>query len=252
MATEKKTLNFPFEIKQEDIEETGVFKGYGSVFGNKDSHSDIVMPGAFTKSLLKGGRNGTGVAMLLQHDTRKPIGIWTLLAEDKKGLRVEGQLAMKTKDGQETFELMKMGALKGLSIGFDTIIDEIDKDKNVRFIKEVELWEISPVTFGSNKKATITMVKEFIKQAKTERELEKALRESDIFSKTDAQHVISLIKAVLRDSKLVEAEEDENKRNNELLSVILDGLKAANLKAEPEQVSENEMDNILESLKEIN
>jgi len=242
MAVENKTLNFSFELKQEDIEENGIFRGYGSVFGNKDSHYDIVMPGAFTKTILKNGRNGNGVAMLLQHDSRRPIGVWNMLAEDAKGLRVEGQLAMKTKDGQETYELMKMGALKGLSIGYDSIIDEIDKKKGVRYLKEVALWEISPVTFGANLKATITEVKDFkevIKQATTERELEKALRESDIFSKVDAQHVISLIKTVLRDSKSEEQEFDEGS-----LSDLLDGLKGFN-----EMTETNE---ILNSLQKIN
>ncbi len=226
---ENKILNFPFEIKQEDVEESGIFKGYGSVFNNKDAHYEIIMPGAFTKTILKGGRNGNGVAMLYQHDARRPIGIWTLLAEDKKGLRVEGQLAMKTKDGKETFELMKIGALKGLSIGYDTIIDEMDKDKKVRFIKEVDLWEISPVTFGANKKATVTNVKkidiEKIKEAKTERELEKVLREADGFSECSAKFLVKMCKPWLR-----EALKEENGTSEEalLLSAILDSLKETN------------------------
>ena len=237
--TEKKILNVPFEIKQDDIEETGIFKGYGSIFGNKDSHSDVVMPGAFTKTLLKGGRNGTGVAMLYQHDSRRPIGVWNMLAEDKKGLKVEGQLAMKTQDGQETYELMKMGALKGLSIGYDSKIYEWDEKKKIRYLKEVDLWEISPVTFGANLRATVTSVKELkeiLQNAKTERELEKALRESDIFSKTDAQHVISLIKAALRDSKAIEKDDSG-------LSAILDDLKLIN--------KDMEMTDILGSLQNI-
>ena len=222
MATDKKFLNVPFELKADDIEETGVFKGYGSIFGNKDSHSDIVMPGAFISTILKGGRNGTGVAMLLQHDSRKPIGVWNMLAEDKKGLKVEGQLAMKTKDGQETYELMKLGALKGLSIGYDVVVEEIDSKKKIRFLKEVDLWEISPVTFGANVKATVTSVKEVfevLKNAKTEREIERALRDSEIFSKSNALHLISVIKSTLRDS---EPRKDDGES---VLPMILDSMK---------------------------
>ena len=224
MATETKYIDVPFEIKADDVEETGIFKGYGSVFGNKDSHWDIVMPGAFTKTLLKGGRNKTGVAMLYQHDSKRPIGIWNLLAEDKKGLRVEGQLAMKTQLGAETYELMKMGALKGLSIGYDTVLDEIDEKKKCRYIKEAELWEISPVTFGSNVKAQVLSVKS-IKDAKTIREIEDALRESGQ-SKAEAQHFIAIIKEALRDS-------EKNKElnvpiDNDPLLGILDNLKKMN------------------------
>lgn len=243
MPAEKKFLTFPFELKAEDLEETGIFKGYGAVFGNKDSHHDIIMPGAFTNTLLKGGRNGNGVAMLLQHDARRPIGVWNLLAEDKKGLKVEGQLVMKTKDGQETYELMKAGALKGLSIGYDTIIDEVDKKKRVRYLKEIALWEISPVVFASNIRAVITAVKEFkelIKQATTERELEKALRESDIFSKNDAQHVISLIKSSLREAEI----DNKSEIDNDTLFGILDSLKMVNRNIQTAE--------ILGSLKEIN
>ena len=176
---ENEILNVPFEVKESDIAETGSFKGYGSIFGNKDSHSDIILPGAFSKTIANGGRNGTGVAMLFQHDVRRPIGIWKQLVEDNKGLKVEGQLAMGTQDGKETYELMKMGALKGLSIGYDSVIHEIDEKKKIRYLKEVELWEISPVVFAANKRAVVLSVKA-IEEAKTEREFEDLLREAGI------------------------------------------------------------------------
>ncbi len=245
MTTDKNMI-VPFEIKQDDIQETGIFKGYGAVFGNKDSHHDIMMPGAFTKTLLKGGRNGTGVAMLKQHDSRKPIGIWTMLAEDNKGLRVEGQLAMKTQDGQETYELMKMGALKGLSVGFDTIIDEYDSKKKVRYLKEVDLWEVSPVTFGANLKAQITSVKkidiERIKEAKTERELEGALREVEGLSECSAKLLVKMCKPFLR-----EAVKANDGIKDTMLDAILGSLKSVN-----QQIVDGNMTDILNSLKRIN
>jgi len=239
MTTENKMV-VPFELKADDITEEGIFKGYGSVFGNKDSHSDIMMPGAFTKTLLAGGRNGTGVAMLKQHDSHRPIGVWNLLAEDNKGLRVEGQLAMKTQDGRDTYELMKIGALKGLSVGYDSVITEFDEKKKCRYLKEVELWEVSPVTFGANTKATITSVKEFIKNAKTVRDLEDILRDSG-YSKAEAQQFIAICKAALRDSEVVVKPESET------LSVILDGLKSVNKK-----IIDSGMNDILKGLQQIN
>ncbi len=221
---DKPVLDMPFEVKAEDIEESGLFKGYASTFGGKpDAHGDIVLPGAFTKTLAKGGRNGTGIAMLWQHRTDEPIGTWPELVEDKRGLKVTGQLIREIPTGDKAYHLLKQGAVKHLSMGYDTIIDEMDMKKKIRYLKEVDLWEISPVVFPANLKAkvvTVKDIKELIQQAKTERELEKALRESDLFSKTDAQHVISLLKARLRDSGTM----DEAG-----LSIILGSLKEVNL-----------------------
>lgn len=227
-AIETNVLTFPFEIKAEDLNEDGVFKGYASVFGNKDSHNDIIMPGAFAKSISVGGRNGTGVAMLYQHDSHRPIGIWTSINEDQKGLRVEGKLALGTQDGREVYELMKMKALQGLSIGYDSIVHERDEKKNVRYLKEVDLWEISPVTFASNKKATIIDVKqidiEAIKLINNERDLETFLRESGRFSKNAAIHVVSWWKSFRREAdneqKCILAEDEA--------AIILDSLSQAN------------------------
>lgn len=178
---------FEFEIKS--VEENGVFTGYGSVFGNKDSHNHVVVKGAFRKTLAAGGRNGTGVVLLYQHRADIPIGIWKEIVEDSRGLRVVGQLAMETSKGRDVYELLKMGALKGLSIGYDTLVYEDDAKKKIRYLKELDLWEISLVTFGSNKKARITGVKE----VGTTRELEVALRELSL-SKADAQRAISFCK----------------------------------------------------------
>ncbi len=148
----------PFEIKS--VEETGIFRGYASIFGNKDSHGHIVVAGAFSRTLKENGRNTTGVAMLKGHDTRRPIGVWNVLEEDSRGLKVEGQLILEIQDGRETHALMKAGALKGLSIGYDTRIYKDDAKKKVRYLQDLDLWEISPVVFPSNLRSTITTVKE--------------------------------------------------------------------------------------------
>jgi len=203
----EKQIIVPFEKK--DIQESGVFTGYGSTFGGKpDSYGDIIAPGAFSESIAKNGRGGMGIAMLYQHDHTQPIGVWKSIAQDKKGLIMEGQLALKTQRGAETYELMKMGALKGLSIGFDMIRDEngkiaedaieVNEKKRTQLLKRINLWEVSPVTFAANTRARVTGVKS-LQEAKTEREMEKILRDSGL-SRSDSVYLASMCKSGLRDS----------------------------------------------------
>lgn len=215
----KDFLDVPFEVKADEVEESGIFKGYGSTFGGKpDVHGDIVVQGAFSNTLAAGGRNGTGIAMLWVHRSDEPIGNWLELAEDKKGLRVVGQLIREVPTGDKAYHLLKKGAIKGLSIGYDTVIHEFDDKKKLRYLKEIDLWEISLVTFPANTRATVTVVK-MLEEAKTVREIEDALRESG-HSKGEAQQMISVLKASLRDSGMVMGESG--------LSVILDSLKDVN------------------------
>ena len=231
---DRQYLNVPFLIKSEDIKEDGTFEGWGSLFDNNpDAHNDLVARGAFQETLAKGGRNGTGVMMGWQHDTRgMPPGVWLELREEPRGLRVKGQLALETQLGREAHEIMKLGAKTGtwrfsLSIGYDSLDEEFHTPKGnnrkVRTIKKADLWEISIVNFPAKLGATVNVVKdikELIQQATTERELEKALRELDVFSKTDALHIISLLKTSLRDSG--------TKVDDAGLSLILDSLKQVN------------------------
>jgi hypothetical protein len=195
--------DFPFEIKAKDIDATGVFKGYGSMFdGEPDSYGDIVVKGAFIDSLSKGGRNGTGVAMLWQHDPTQPLGVWNIIEEDSKGLFVEGQLAINTQLGKDAYELMKMGAVKGLSIGYQLNKDgyEIDEKTRNRKLKSIDLWEISPVTFPASTRAQITGVKAAIENAQNERDLERALREAGLSIDT-SKYIVKLCRPSLVDRK---------------------------------------------------
>jgi HK97 family phage prohead protease len=152
------TLDAEFEIKQ--LSSTGSFSGYASTFGNIDSDRDIIAPGAFAKSLEKGAGK---VKMLWHHDARQPIGIWDKIEEDKRGLAVEGRLLIGqgVPKADEAYALIKARAIDGLSIGFR--IPEggasFDDKKRVRTISQVDLWEISPVTFPANDRATIRRVK---------------------------------------------------------------------------------------------
>ena len=98
--------------------EDGSIEGYGSVFGNKDSYNDVIEKGAFAQSIKSHKSEKTMPAMLWQHDSAQPIGVWTDITEDANGLHMRGKLAMGTVKGKEAHELAKMGALNGLSIGF--------------------------------------------------------------------------------------------------------------------------------------
>lgn len=194
--------DFPFELKEDGMTESGIFSGYASMFGGEpDSYGDVIMQGAYSETLEKGGRNGTGIAMLWQHDITKPIGVWKKIEENKKGLQVEGQLALSTQAGKEAYELMKMGAIKGLSIGYQVGKDGYDTDekRKIRKLKTIELWEISPVTFPASVRAQITGVKESIINAKTERQLEDALRDAGL-SKSVARYISSVMKKDLSDN----------------------------------------------------
>lgn len=175
-----KHIDVPFEIKA--VNEDGTFKGYGSVFGVLDSYREIVLPGAFTKSIAV-----RQPKMLWQHRSAEPIGVYDVVKEDNIGLYLEGRLALKTQRGAEAYELMKMGAVGGLSIGFVTREDSYDKVENVRKLAEVDLWEVSPVTFPANMAAGITDVKNMLEAGELPnlKDFEAFLREAG-FSKTQA------------------------------------------------------------------
>jgi HK97 family phage prohead protease len=143
---------FKFELK--DIGDAGTFVGMASVYGNKDLGGDVVEAGAFTKTL--NDKNGE-VPILWQHDMREPIGMGKL-TDSADGLQIKGELALESPVAQKAHALLKKGVLKGLSIGYDTIRDEV-KDK-VRYLKELKLWEVSIVTFPMNELATVHGVKQ--------------------------------------------------------------------------------------------
>lgn len=137
----------------------GTIEGYGSVFGNIDSHDDIVVASAFDASLAEHRNNGTMPALLWQHDPETPIGVWSEMVPDGTGLRVKGRLILETARGKEAYALLKAGALNGLSIGFRSRKATYDEQTWVRTISEAELWEVSLVTFPANKLARASVIK---------------------------------------------------------------------------------------------
>lgn len=235
----KNQLCVPFEVKAEDIEDNGTFQGYGSLFDKTpDSYNDIVERGAFKKSLAQGGRNRNGVPMLWQHNSTQIPGIWLNLKEDPKGLLAQGKLLLQTTLGNDVYHVMKEGADAGtfslnMSIGYSPKKHETDEETGIRTLKEVELWELSLVTFPAKLGASVSVVKS-IEQAKNIREVETALRDSG-FSKKEAQLLISTIKSSLRDSEM---------KANEPLSEILSSLKQVNSGLSMQHESSNLVDAI--------
>ena len=186
-----KTKHFDvgFEIKA--VNADGTVEGYGSVFGVRDNYDDVIAKGAFVQSLKGHKAAGTMPAMLWQHDADKPIGIWTEMVEDEKGLRIKGQLAMETVKGKEAHALLKMGALNGLSIGFMSKEWAYDRETEVRTLTAIDLWEVSLVTFPANEKARVTNVKS-ADELQAPKDAEKVLRDAG-FSKSDATAFVSRV-----------------------------------------------------------
>lgn len=120
-------------------------EGYASLFGVEDQARDIVMPGAFRASLAQ--RGVASIRMLFQHDPAQPIGVWDEIREDARGLYVRGHLIEGAARSDEILTLLKGGALDGLSIGFRTRRAQRDPRSGRRRLYNIDLWEISVVTF---------------------------------------------------------------------------------------------------------
>ena len=165
------SLGPAFSLDVKALTEEGEFEGYAAVFNNTDDGKDVIAPGAFRESLAT--RPVNKVKMLWQHDPARPIGTWLEIKEDDVGLRVRGRLLRSTKDGGEAYEFIKAGAIDGMSIGYRTVEDEVDREKGVRRIKRANLFEVSVVTMPMNALATIDAVKE--RRLPTKRELERYL-----------------------------------------------------------------------------
>ncbi|MGV6812463.1 MAG: HK97 family phage prohead protease [Brevirhabdus sp.] len=128
------------------VRDGAVIEGYASYFGAVDKGGDVVRAGAYGASLKALADSGRGVKMLWQHDPTQPIGVWDEVHEDAKGLFVRGRLLDGVTKGREAAALIEAGAIDGLSIGYRTIRSEKDA-KGRRLLAELELWEVSLVTF---------------------------------------------------------------------------------------------------------
>ncbi|WP_336929406.1 HK97 family phage prohead protease [Acinetobacter tandoii] len=184
----RKSFNLAIKAVQED----GFFSGYGAVFGNIDWYNDVILPGAFKVSLHKWKTKNKFPPVLWNHNDSEPIGIYTNIYEDEKGLFVEGKLLIDdVPRAKSTHALLKAGAIDGLSIGYST--KKANQQGNgIRELIEVDIGEISIVTQPANDRSLITSVKSKLDEGElpTLPEFEKFLRESG-FSKSQSTAIAS-------------------------------------------------------------
>ena len=129
-----------------DIKDGRIISGYASLFGAVDQGNDVVAPGAYQASLEALAARGGTIKMLWQHDPAQPIGIWDEVHEDARGLWVRGRLLDSVEKGREAAALIAAGAIDGLSIGYRTR-KATKNTEGQRLLTELELWEVSLVTF---------------------------------------------------------------------------------------------------------
>lgn len=137
-----------------EVGEDASISGYASLFGQTDQGQDMVLKGAYATSLQRLAEAGTKVKLLWQHDPTQPIGVWDEVFEDSKGLFVRGRLLTETRRGREAAALIAAGAIDGLSIGYRTVKADRDKE-GTRRLSELELWEVSLVTFPMLQQARV-------------------------------------------------------------------------------------------------
>lgn len=188
-----KHLTRPLEIKA--IDENGVFEGYGSVFNVVDSYREIVLPGSFTDSLNMHKKQDSAPALLWQHDSSTPIGVWENMEEDDHGLKMKGRLALSTQKGREAYELLKMKAVRGLSIGFSVPEggEEYDEDQKIWNLSKINLWETSIVTFPANSAAQVTDVRAALDEGTmpSVRDFERLLMQDAGFTRSQSRTIIN-------------------------------------------------------------
>ncbi len=184
------------EVKADGSDPEGTVRGYGSIFGAVDSYGEMTMPGCFKKSLAQWRKSKRPIKMLWNHSSLEPIGGWYEFEEDEKGLRLVGRLNLEVARARETYSLIKAREIDGLSIGyFEVKVDPYDYDSDEpRKLYELDLREVSPVTFPALKEAQLDPIK--AKRMRGEllsiREYETALREKFGWSRAFAEDVATL------------------------------------------------------------
>lgn len=219
MNTHKK---FACTFKVKEISESGTFSGYGSVFNVKDSYKDMVIKGAFANTLANYAAKGKMPKLLWQHDTREPIGVYTKMEEDNHGLYVEGKILVDAGPLEKRAHAHLMaGSVDSLSIGY-TIPKggyEYSKDFDAYLIKQVDLWEVSLVTFPANADALVDSVKAALDGGP--KEFERFLRDAGL-SRQQAKGLMSRGFEGLRDLR----DADEEDPSLDAVKSLVDSMRA--------------------------
>lgn len=203
-AVEQKRLAKPFNVKS--VDDVGLIEGHGAVFDDVHTTSswvlgpewkDVVRPGAFSKSLAEHKKMGVTPLMLYMHERGNVVGAWREVSEDGDGLKLKGQVALSAKapSGVGVHELLKMGAINGLSIGFKVKKHSLDQEKKLRELHEVELAEVSIVDVPGIPTARITDVKN-----RDPKFLETVLRDAGL-SRKEAKALLAEGLSALRDAE---------------------------------------------------
>lgn len=185
-----KKRQFGFEVK--DLTASGSFAGYGSVFQTVDYYRDVVMPGAFEKTLAAWAQKDLLPPILWQHRPDSPIGPFQKMVEDGRGLYVEGQLLINdVQQSREAYALLKSKTINGMSIGYDPVEVEYDGKTNVNKLLQIDLWEVSICTFPANTDAIIDEVKGLLRKGDlpTLAAFEDFLRDAGGFSRNQAKAI---------------------------------------------------------------
>lgn len=161
------TKTVPIEVKAgpDDGLKEGEFIAYASVFGNKDSYGDVVMPGAFAKTLTEWVKSGDMIPVLFAHNMSDPdfnIGGILKAEEDAVGLKVHNQLDLENPKALQTYRLLKGRRIRQMSFAYDEIDSgpAVHDGENVWELRELKLYEVSVVTVGANQETEILAVKQ--------------------------------------------------------------------------------------------
>jgi HK97 family phage prohead protease len=192
----REVLSVPLEVKFVGDLKSGELEGYGAIYGNIDEGGDMFAPGAFALGLKKLQAQGRTPSMYMQHGAilgadPRPVGLWTGVTEDAKGLMLKGRLVgLETETGRYNHALVKEGAMTGLSVGYKARKVEYPKKAGDprRLIKEADLFEISIVDQPMNTLARIGQIKS---EEFTEREIERWLTQDAGFSRSEAREIIN-------------------------------------------------------------
>lgn len=207
----------PFQVKA--VSEAGEFSGYGSVFDVKDDYDHIVIKGAFARSLEDWKKKDKLPKMLWQHDIAEPVGVYTKMEEDSRGLYVEGKVLIEAGALEKrAYTHLKAGSIDALSIGYMVPPGgmEYNKDLDALLLKQIDLWEVSLVTFPANPEATVDDVKSIVDSPK---EFERFLREAGL-TRSQAKGLMARGYNGLRNLRDADEEDREVKMAQEMLNML--------------------------------